>query len=422
MSAARRLAGLPADVAHAKAYTAGAHRLRSPEETYARFAPLARRMGVTRVGVITGLDTLGIPVCFAARPNSRSIAVFQGKGLTLAAAKTSAFMEACETFHAETVLQPCRMARARDLEAAGFDCVWRGLPLDRAFDADQPIPWIAARDVATGAEALVPLEVVSADYTPAAGERAGRFFEAHTNGLASGNSVAEALAHGLYELVERDAVSLWRVRGGHSEPSLDLAAIRDPGCRWLLERFAGAGVAVRLWDVTSDVGLPAYLCLAADMAATATDPEIGAGCHPSPAVAMTRALTEAAQARTTWIAGARDDFAPALYEETARTNRRRASRLWMEGRADAPPDARRDLSTDSVARDLEVAVDRLACAGLGRVLYVDLTRADLGLPVVRAIAPGLESPLTGEEPGRPGGERAARARLRAGTPGEGAGA
>jgi len=58
------------------------------------------RMGITRLGNITGLDRIGIPVAVAVRPNSRSVSVSQGKGLELAQAMASALMEACEGFHA----------------------------------------------------------------------------------------------------------------------------------------------------------------------------------------------------------------------------------------------------------------------------------------------------------------------------------
>ncbi|MFB4373309.1 hypothetical protein RAC92_06975, partial [Agrobacterium sp. CR_3] len=45
------------------------------------FAPgLLRRFGMTRVGDVTGLDIIGIPVGFAARPNSRRLSVSQLTG------------------------------------------------------------------------------------------------------------------------------------------------------------------------------------------------------------------------------------------------------------------------------------------------------------------------------------------------------
>ena len=50
---------------------------------------------------MTGLDIIGIPVWFAARPNSRGLSVSQGKGLVAEQARLSAIMEAIEGAVAE---------------------------------------------------------------------------------------------------------------------------------------------------------------------------------------------------------------------------------------------------------------------------------------------------------------------------------
>ena len=97
-----------------KRFQRGTHRTADPGETLARVRPQMARMGVTRLGNITGLDRIGIPVAIAVRPNSRSVSVSQGKGLDLPQAMASALMEACEGFHAEEI-GPCRQAAYRDL-------------------------------------------------------------------------------------------------------------------------------------------------------------------------------------------------------------------------------------------------------------------------------------------------------------------
>src|ERR1700748_1478781 len=98
-----------------KRFRAGTHRTQDPEATLARVMPLAARMGITRVAVLTGLDVIGIPVVAAYRPNSRSVAVHQGKGTTLVAAKASAVMEAVESYHAENIEADVRLASYREL-------------------------------------------------------------------------------------------------------------------------------------------------------------------------------------------------------------------------------------------------------------------------------------------------------------------
>ena len=61
-----------------------------------RLAPYLSSLGITRVANVTGLDYLGISVVMAVRPNSYNLSVYQGKGVTLDAARASAVMEAYE--------------------------------------------------------------------------------------------------------------------------------------------------------------------------------------------------------------------------------------------------------------------------------------------------------------------------------------
>src|SRR4051812_9830923 len=73
----------------------------SAEEAVARIWPHLSDLGITRVARQTGLDRVGIPCWAAFRPNSKSLAGAQGKGLTDAAACASAVMEAAEVAVAE---------------------------------------------------------------------------------------------------------------------------------------------------------------------------------------------------------------------------------------------------------------------------------------------------------------------------------
>src|SRR5258707_13825136 len=79
----------------------GTHRAATLDATWRRFAPAAKRAGITRIAELTGLDTIGIPVFAAIRPLGLSLSTQQGKGLTPLAAKVSALMEALETWTAE---------------------------------------------------------------------------------------------------------------------------------------------------------------------------------------------------------------------------------------------------------------------------------------------------------------------------------
>src|SRR5438128_6247560 len=125
-----------------KRFRRGTHRTADPAETLARVRPHMARMGITRLGNITGLDRIGIPVAIAVRPNSRSVSVSQGKGLDLPQAMASALMEACEGFHAEVVGEG-RRATYREIAEDGAVVDATALcATGRLFDIDASISWL----------------------------------------------------------------------------------------------------------------------------------------------------------------------------------------------------------------------------------------------------------------------------------------
>src|ERR687891_2259925 len=103
------------DRAGFKAYRRGTHRTIAPATTLARVQPYLAALGITRIANVTGLDRIGVPVVMVCRPNSRSLAVSQGKGVTLDAAKASGLMEAIELYHAEHALLDLKLATYHEL-------------------------------------------------------------------------------------------------------------------------------------------------------------------------------------------------------------------------------------------------------------------------------------------------------------------
>jgi YcaO-like protein with predicted kinase domain len=150
-------------------------------------------MGITRIADITGLDTIGIPVVLAYRPNSRSVVVAQGKGLTVAAAKASAVMESIETFMAEPIVLPLTLGSANDLMFSHTLADVGALPRTTAsrYHNDLPILWIEGRELFSGGLTWVPYEMVHTARTVPAPTGTGCFLES-TNRLASGNHYLEA--------------------------------------------------------------------------------------------------------------------------------------------------------------------------------------------------------------------------------------
>ena len=401
------------DGASVKGFRDGTHRLVAPARTLERMQPLMPVMGVTRLANLTGLDLIGIPVVMAVRPNARSLAVSSGKGLTLEAAMASGLMEAIELYHAERMRRPLLLASFEEIRQSHPLVDLSRLPhlsVSR-YHPNRSILWVEGYELLEREPRFVPYEMVHANFTLPLPAGSG-CFPMNSNGLASGNHVLEAISHGICELVERDATSLWRLtppalqRGRRVGPS----SIEDADCRRLLDLFREARVAVGLWDITSDVGIATFECLTVDeeerplreMYATS-----GIGCHPSRGVAAVRALTEAAQGRMIYIAGSRDDRDRAAYEQARDPELTRSVRERIAGGESALRDFRQVASQEheSFAVEVRWELERLAAVGIDEVIVVDLSRPEFDVPVVRVVIPGLEGIA-----GSPGYVPGARAR------------
>lgn len=378
-----------------KRYRLGTHRTVEPRQTLERVTPHFQTMGITRVANVTGLDRLGIPVFLATRPNARSVSVSQGKGVEDEAARVSAIMESAETWHAERLQQPMLFMSAKEMRTAGYRIAdVASLPRQgrTRLAADTPVCWIESRNLFDDQKVWLPRELVSTDYTLPQPPGSG-YFAANTNGLASGNSDVEASCHGLFEVVERDAEALWRQRPVRQQmqTGIDLDSVEDPVCRELLRQFDAASIDVKAWNFTSDCGIPTISCLATGDDNDWADPEFGAGCHPAKEIALARALTEAAQARTTYIAGSRDDVGAAQYDPAQRRQRRQSClRLQRQHQGVVRFDDIPSCDGSTMAADLERSLQALQTIGMDTVLACDLSLPGIGISVQKIVIPGLE--------------------------------
>ncbi|MGB0035137.1 MAG: YcaO-like family protein [Candidatus Acidiferrales bacterium] len=368
-----------------------------PRETVARVRPLMDRMGITRVANVTNLDVIGIPVVMVVRPNSRTNCVSQGKGTDLDAAKASGLMESVEAFHAERIQLPLRLASYERLRHEERTVEIRKLPRakDSRFHKRLKLQWAEGRDILQNESIWLPYEVVHLNFCLPFPSGSGCFFRS-SNGLASGNHILEAISHGLCEVVERDAAALWDLLGRRAQAKtrLDLDSVDDPACREILEKYERAKMFVAAWVVPSEVGIPAFRCSVFPRTAWgvhSVHPALGYGCHPDRGVALHRALTEAAQSRLTFITGSRDDLQKSDYdprhiaEYLKEEETLLKSSTTMRRFSDVVSGSSRSIDED-VAWELEC----VRHAGFERVIVVDLTQPEVGLPVARVVIPGME--------------------------------
>lgn len=291
-----------------KVYLCGTHRCREPSQTLDIIRPLLPGYGITRLADVTGLDNLGIPVVMASRPLAATLTVAQGKGVTRDAAFASAAMEAIEHWHGESAVPraECRVPSA-DLRLGYSITDLTDLPGSLVTERTV-LEWIPGRTV-SGGPALVPRDLVRMGRTAAA-EWRYHMLTANSNGLAAGNSRDEAIAHALHELMERDACAAIGALAPGDMTYLDLNTI-PAYCADLVDRIRAGGGDLHVIAVPSRFAVPCFMTYlrVGDVSWLAG----GAGAHSDPAVALSRALTEACQSRLTMIAGSRDDLSPMLY-------------------------------------------------------------------------------------------------------------
>ena len=373
----------------AVAFADGAHRAAPPEQTLTRIGPLLTAMGITRAADITGLDRLGIPTWCAIRPAARQVQVANGKGLSHAAAKVSALMEAIEHWHAEYGGPVVRAASTAELAREGTAHVPPPMLPDyeeRVHLTDRRvIDWVCGKSLTDGAPVWLPA-CTAFLIEP-------MFVHFSTNGLASGNHRVEATLHALYEVIERDAVSRLR-RGGLSLPRgksrvVNLDTVPDGPVTRLRDRLRCAGVQLVLIRVESVAAISTFWAVLLDPASpyACSRVNMGHGSHLSPTVAAVRAITEAAQSRLTFIHGSREDLWEESYEfSNAHTD---LQVFFVRQRGDLRWDSIADRASGDLLQDLETVVSGLKLAGYKRIYRIELTNSRFGIPVVKVLVPAL---------------------------------
>ena len=368
-------------------YKKSTHRTMSPEETLEKISKITLEIGFTRTSNITHLDRIKIPVFTSVRPlaDEGAVSIYAGKGPTQIHAKVSSIMEAIERYSAE--MQDCDKTVIREYDEN--DCLNpEDLILPRDSYHGEEIEWTEGYSVVTGDSIYIPTNAVFHPYNH---EGVKHLFLSNTNGLASGNSLEEAIFHGMMEVVERDSWSLFEAfKENKREINCDNSS--NDYILELFSKFDDANVSIKLIDLTSENDIPTIGAVSEDL--SLKDPALltlGIGTHLDPEIAAIRAITEVAQSRATQIHGTREDTTRAnLLRETGYDRMKRLNKHWFRDSEDSIDlNDMTDYSQDTFKENIEKSMDMLEVSGVKDAYYVDLTR-NIGIPVVRSVIPGME--------------------------------
>jgi ribosomal protein S12 methylthiotransferase accessory factor YcaO len=181
-----------------------------------------------------------------------------------------------------------------------------------------------------------------------------------SNGFAAGNTLEGAKLGGLLEVIERDAERVVP----YSDDRCFLMEATDPKVKDMLESCKQKGIQIRFLDITPEFDVPCYRAFIQGPGGVILK---GTGAHLDGKMAALAAMTEIPYPYPYWFGSMTvpDGMNTIEYE-------------------DLP-----DYSTGDPEKDL-LLLEKLLIMNGYRPIYVDLTREDIDIPVVRTLIPGLE--------------------------------
>ena len=405
----------------------GTSRIQPVKVTLENVIPMINKIGISRIANITDLDRLKIPNYSAVLPGTEDyIWVYGGKGPTKNHAKASAIMESIERFSSLPKNYPYKLIRgsygelSKSYNVLKYDDVIE--PLSFSLDDKMIMDYCMGFDLLNEKSILVPAPLVIFKYVPKP-PSVNPYAFYHTNGLASGNVIEEAICHAFCEVIERDSTSISEfvssafqfhilrtiensfIQYGINLNNIDsrkfiddntifsdviMSDIANRYCQNLLKRFETCQIPLIVKDITSDLGIPTFIASSVEWINHDYGYLVeGQGTHPDSRIALIRSITEVSQSRAANIQGSRDDLRKIKYNLDDSDDKR--SWQFIKSTKQIKFSEVRSFYNDDILDDVKLILSKLKEKGLEKAIIVNLTNPTLGIPVVRAIVPGLET-------------------------------
>src|ERR1044072_7055107 len=295
-------------------------------------------------------------------------------------------------------------------------------PMLFEYDEEMIMDFLPGYDLIQKEQILIPAPLALFRYTPVP-PAVNPFAYHHTNGLASGNVLEEAICHSLCEVIERDATSLAELNASALPynvlrtmtkylsdnglridpvdstefvdddtkfPDVDISNIDFKPVSNLVKKFNDAKIPLIIKDITSSIGIPTFNAssiewISEDYGYLAE----GHGTHPDARIALLRAITEVSQTRAANIQGARDDLRKISYGNSNSDEKK--TWQFMKSKNTVKFSEIKSYVYDDILDDIKFIISRLISNGLNQAIVIDLTNPKIKIPVVRTIVPGLET-------------------------------
>ncbi|MCE1058438.1 TOMM precursor leader peptide-binding protein [Pseudomonas alloputida] len=337
-----------------------------------------------------------------------------GKGITDAQARVSALCEAIERYSGEysgneyyvkssmneakfPTIHPNQCMLYSDQQFKDRD-IWnskasRFNKVPEYFDPTEEIHWTPLWSLSKQSQTYFPTQYLYFG-APLSISSNRRVCPSCSNGNAAGNTIEEAILHGILELVERDCASLWwynRI----IRPRVDVISFKNPSLDKLIDYYNEIGRDTWVIDITSDFKIPCFAAISKKRSVAHQEILIGLGCHLDAHTALIRALTEMHQMLGNGGLTSEGDRIVSGVEDSETinwlNNATVESEVYLAFDATQPPntiDSYAKLISNDVTTNILSCRNLLESTGL-EIFVLDQTREDTQLPVVKIIIPGL---------------------------------
>lgn len=414
----------------------GGHRSVSPEQTLKKYlhlvspitgvvrmlAPVRQDEGIAHVYMAGHNHAVKMTRLEHLKQGLRNVSC--GKGMSETQAKVSALCEAVERYSGELMGGEVRVTKAFQDWSTGEACHpntvmqfstqqyaqreslnkkgSRFNQVPEPLTDATPIDWTPLWSLTEQRHKYLPTQLVYYHMQASEGDKTC-YSIGCSNGNASGNTREEAILQGFFELVERDAVALWwynRLR----KPGVAVESFGEP---YLLELQAHyqQNLDRDIWamDLTSDLGIPVFVAVSKMKEGQEEQLLFGLGCHLDARIALQRAYAEMNQ----MLGMAHKGTDGKLSLEDAETldwlrHATVANQPYMAADPAQPPKRLGDYPVQhsgEFLQDIHHCRSIVEAQGM-EMLVLDQMRADVGMPVVKVVVPGLRHFWARFAPGR----------------------
>ena len=322
----------------------------------------------------------------------------QGKGLNPKQAYFSACFELFERLSARYYGDK-KIIRATPAEVGerGFDLdrieiQKRILDKDFCIERSREIDWVEATSVITGNTKFVPASLVY--LSNVSFRRIGN--EISSTGLAAGAALEDAILQGLFEVIEHDAWIMGQANRV-TLPRVDVYSSKNEKLKTLVRKIETLGYEVITRDYTNDLGFPVFRTWIVNRNDFEHYAVNGFGASLSAEIALERSVTEAVQSlipeKDIDICdyGTVSEFESMYsYDSFYSLSYFVQKDINAGGEKIKKMDEYAELDFLSVKEMIDSVSDRIRSV-LGEksdILFVDLTKDFIGIPVVRVIIEG----------------------------------